>query len=224
MSQRIILGISQGIFLAILLTGCSRPYLPPDGYLPHVIPPTDSCLTPWPASETPHHLRQTVFLETPGQTHVLQGFMILDLDRAEVRIVGLSELGMKLFDLKVTPEGHDILALAPTLGANGERLADQIALSTRRIFLSHRDMADAEAHLGPEDLLLIDRSQGSPMVQTCDPRKGQVRRVYDPKRRWSVDFDAYQPMNGFTGPGRIVYQDHRAGYALTIVLHEVFEQ
>ncbi len=167
-------------------------------------------------------LRHTVFVEAEGQVHIVQGFMHLDAKRSDVRIIGMSELGMKLFDISVTPDGHVQSFVSPVMDNSQDALAAQIVLSVRRIFMSFDVSQDFVSYSDSESLLMISRFHGRKVVHECSLKGKVLRKTLDPGRAWDVEYTDYRDINGVYLPGRIAYHDQRAGYKLVMELHEVF--
>jgi hypothetical protein len=214
------------LLLVILLStsaGCGIPYAPPENFSPLPSGIHIACAHPFSALKDPLHLRQTVIWEAGERVQVMQGIMLLDGRQKQVRLLGLSEIGIKLFDLTVRGDGHEVHLLAPVLGPARELLARQVARSVRRVFLTYPDMEAAQAFIGPGSVILADHTGDGNLALECSPPGEPARRVWSPDQRWEAKLDDYSRMNDLPLPGRIAYQDHRAGYALTIVLHEVFE-
>ena len=213
------------ILLALLSTfaGCAKPYTPPAEFSPLPSGTRVACAHPFSALEDTLHLRQTVIWEAGERVQVMQGIMLFDGRQKQVRLLGLSEIGIKLFDLTVGRDGHEVHLLAPVLGPTRELLARQVAQSVRRVFLTYPDMETAQAFVGPDAVILTDHTGDGNLVLECLPPGEMVRRVWSPDHRWEADLDDSSRRNDLPLPGRIVYQDHRAGYVLTILLHEVFE-
>ncbi len=180
-------------------------------------------IAPWLAAHGPVHLRQTVFLDVGEDSRVLQGVMVLDQE--EIRLVGMTEFGMKLFDLSVTRQDHDLHFLSKALGGKGPFLVRMVADSVRRIFLPPWLSSDSEAFHGSQGLLIVHRLDSRAcMAHECEPNSGRVTKTSSPSQRWEVDFAGFQASNGYDLPRLITYQDRRAGYSLVLEAHEVYLQ
>lgn len=210
------------VFLSSL-AGCAKPYTPPINFSPLPVGTRIACAHPFSTLGDRLHLRQTVIWEAGDRVQVMQGIMLLDGGQKQVRLLGLSEIGIKLFDVTVDGDQHEVHLLAPVLGPARELLARQVALSVRRIFLTYPDMETTRTFVGPDSVILPDTLGHGALVLECFPPAETARRAWSPDQRWEIDLDDYSQMNDLPLPGRILYQDHRAGYALTIILHEVFE-
>lgn len=147
------------------------------------------------------------------------------LDQEEIRLVGMTEFGIKLFDLTITRQGHDLHFVSKALGGKEPFLVRMVADSVRRIFLSPRLSSDTEVFLGSQTLLIVHRLDSRAcMVHECEPDSGRVTKTSSPSQRWEVSHARFQATNGFELPRLIIYQDHRAGYSLTLEVHEAYVQ
>ncbi|MFO7728863.1 MAG: DUF3261 domain-containing protein [Desulfonatronovibrio sp.] len=211
------------IIVLVLLAGCSASYTAPPGY--NLISPEKSlsCLPPpWSMPGKAMSLRQTVFIQAGGQSHIVQGLMQIDEQRRKIQILGMSELGMKLFDIEVTHDRYEHNFLSPAMGNRSEALARQVALSVRRIFLTFDPAANFETYVAPESLLMIDRSSDSEMIHECPLDSKILKETSGPGQGWEVTLTDYLDINGVYLPERITYHDQQAGYKLKMILHEVF--
>lgn len=189
-------------------------------------------IAPWLALPGPVHLRQSVFLDFPGDSRVLQGVMVLDQE--EIRLVGMTEFGIKLFDLTIARQDHDLHFVSKALGEKGPVLVRMVADSVRRIFLPPRlspdtndakNAKDTRAFHGPRGLLIVHRLDSRAcMVHECEQDSGRVTKTFSPRQRWEVSHARFQAANGFELPRLITYHDHRAGYSLVLEVHEVYVQ
>lgn len=200
-------------------------YAPSSKYTPAPTGTIAFCrIPPWPALNAPMRLRQTVFLDVKGQERVMQGFMILDPTREQARLVGMSEFGMKLFDLTITRQDHVTHAMSPILGRMEHILAGLIAQSVRRVFLPFCTACEPEVHVGPDSTLIINRMDGVTVVHECEPQSALLVRTFSPNQGWEIDYADYRATGEQYLPERITYQDHQAGFRLVFLLHEVFFQ
>ena len=213
------------VLLLFFLGGCASQFSPPEEYVA-VSPDTGlSCsLDIWSGAGGAVGLRHTVFLEIREEHRVLQGLMLVDRDRGQIRIAGLTELGMKLFDLSVREQELESHYLSSALGERREPLAQLVASSVRRIFLYSRPASEAKVYMGPHSVLVHSSFQGEPVLQECTQADGRLTQVSCPRENWQVDYTEYQDIDGMTLPGRIIYNDERAGFRLVLVLHEVQEK
>lgn len=212
------------LFIVLLLPGCAAQYVPPPEYVPAPPGSTESCqASPWSVFSGPVRLRQTVFLDVRNQSRVMQGFMLLGQNQEEARLVGMSEFGLKLFDLRVTRQDHETLAMSAALGDMQQFLTAWIVDSVRRIFLPFPPASNPETYVGPESMLVVNRLNGTSVVHECASQTGRVLRISCPEQHWEVDYDEYTTMNGLRLPRQITYRDHRAGFHLVLLLNEVLD-
>lgn len=204
------------------LSGCAASYVPPADHVllsPSEVP---TCrFSEWSVPGEPLLLRHTAFLEAGEQELVLQGLVLLDNERSKAQVVGMTELGMKLFDLTVTSKNHYQNYLSPAIGSRKKALADLIALSTRRIFLFGEYPESPDVYLGPQSFLMINSVMGSQMAYKCSATDNTLLKQFSPVQNWQAEHSGYQVIKGRYIPQRTVYQDKRAGYRLILVLHEV---
>jgi hypothetical protein len=213
------------LLLLVLLTGCAGTFTPPPEYSLMPAEKNLTCEPPaWSVAGEPMGLRQTVFLEAGGQTRMVQGLMLIDESRQKVQVMGMSEMGMKIFDVSVTRQGHENHFLSPVMNSRKEDLAGQIALSVRRIFLFFEAINDFNSYAGPESILMVNSQDSKQIVHEC-PIDGRVlTEAFCADGQWNVKYADHQLINGFYLPARITYHDRRTGYNLTLVLHEVFKK
>lgn len=213
------------ILLLFFLGGCATQYSPPEEYVA-VSPDTElsCCLDIWSGADGVVGLRHTVFLEIQEEHRVLQGLMLVDRDRGQIRIAGLTEMGIKLFDLSVREQELESHYLSEALGGRREAFAQLVASSVRRIFLYSRPTPEAKVYMGPDSVLRYSSFQGKSVLQECRQKDGLLKSVSCPRDNWYVDYTEYQDIDGVTLPERIIYNDERAGFRLVLVLHEVQEK
>lgn len=213
------------LLLLVLLTGCPGTYTQPPEYALMSAEKNLTCEPPaWSVAGEPMGLRQTVFLAAGEQSRMVQGLMLIDQSRQEMQVIGMSEMGMKIFDISVTRQGHENHFLSPVINSRKEDLAGQIALSARRIFLSFEATVDFNSYAGPESILMVNYQDSKQIVHRC-LRDGRVlSEAFCADGQWNVKYADYQLINGFYLPVRITYHDRRTGYNLILVLHEVFKK
>ncbi len=206
----------------LLIFGCAASYVPPEDYV--LIPPEEAsiCLFPeWSVPGDALLLRQTVFLEAAGHNQVLQGLVLLDPDRSRLQIVGMTELGMKLFDLTVCREKHKQNYMSPTLQNQQKALARQIAHSARILFLSGYPSDSPDVYHGPGSILMVSSDRGRKMVHMCSAEDNILKKSFSPdQKKLRLEYFDFCEIGGHFLPKRTVYQDMKAGYSLVIVLHE----
>jgi hypothetical protein len=176
----------------------------------------------WTEAPTVFRIRQSALFEFRGAKVPMAGFLILDLQRREVRLVGLNDLGVKLFDLGVTSEGFQEHFLMPEL-SNIPGLTGAVAESVRRIFLAPQPGAADALRIGGE-LYHLTRMEDGRQLQFTFGGPGALlleKTAIGGGEDWCARYYKYRPVEDTLFPGGIVLQDRRAGYRLTLWMEEV---
>ena len=58
-------------------------------------------------------IRQSALLEIGRKKFPMEGFLRLDLEQGEARLLAMNEMGVVLFDLQVNPEGEQLHRVLP---------------------------------------------------------------------------------------------------------------
>ena len=142
--------------------------------------------------------------------------MELDLSRNRAHLVIFSTLGLTLLNIEV--ERHQY-QLAKTVTEPGESLtpdlrkqqfAATVATAVQHVFLSLEDYHNNH-HAGDQQLLT--ESSGTP------PRLTKISENRQ-KPAWSVTYHDYHKGPAGWLPGRVILQNHKPDYRLTIWLHK----
>jgi hypothetical protein len=212
------------LILLLALAGCSGvPFVAPDTVaLRPDVTATQLATAVWTAQQGVFRLRQTVLFEFRGTRVPMAGLMRLDLTEDRLRLVALNDLGVKLFDLEVTPIGEQQHYLLPDL-AKIPHFTEAVAASVRRVFLTPRpDGSEA---------LRLTASRGQ---LTRPYRSGEIRftfggsgsqllatEVAGDQENWMARYFEYQTAGTILYPRGIVLDDRIAGYRLTLWQEEV---
>lgn len=209
------------IFLLLALGGCARiPAEPPVSIPLTQRSAADLIAKVWPAGEGEWRIRQSALLELGPARIPMSGFLLLH--PGEARLVGLDDLGVKLFDLTVTPAGHTEHFLLPEL-ARLPRVGETIAASVRRIFLAPRPAA-GDRPRQKDDGIALERKEERRKVQflfggpAMDLKETQVRGGGED---WRVRYSDYRPEGESRIPREIILDDLERNYRLTLWLEEV---
>jgi hypothetical protein len=167
-------------------------------------------------------IRQSALFEFRGARVPMAGFLLFDPRRRTARLVGLNDMGVKLFDLEVSPEGFQEHFLLPELGRYPQ-LTRAVADSVRRIFLAPQPEADDLLHIGSSDYRLSRSADGR---QTTFLFGGPAAALLEKNSQgggedWRVRYFEYRPEGAFMVPGGILLEDRLAAYRLTLWLDEV---
>lgn len=208
--------------LALLLGGCAsipfeKPLLSPT----RALTMAELAAADWRAAPGVWRIRQSGLFELRGRRLPMEGFLELDNDGRRVRLVALEGLGLKLFDLTVTVDGVEVHHLLPDL-AKEPRLAEAVAASVRRIFLTPRPDAGDRLEIRERDYRLTQ--PGGERVEFLfggEPPLLLETRVRGAAGDWRVGYYQYREAAGVPIPEGILLQDRRAGYRLTLWLESV---
>lgn len=166
-------------------------------------------------------LRQSALLEIRGRKIPLEGFMLLDLRRQEIRLVAMNEMGIVLFELLVTPTREQLLRAVPQLQQQGG-LAAGIAESLRRIYLVPRPQTGDYQQQRSTDLRLwrVIADQEINFIFDC---AGQLRQTLNrsPSSHWQVLYQNYRGVDGRLLPEKIEMNDFQQGVSLILWQREV---
>jgi len=168
--------------------------------------------------QQPHiwRLRQAALLEIGPKKIALEGFLRLDLQRKEARLLALNEMGLVMFDLQVTEQGEVLHRAIPQI-REIKALAQGVAQSLRQIFLQPLPQVN--------DLL---QTQGNSQHLQRRLAAGQLEFVFDcsgdlrqtrqqaTSSDWQVIYNAYRDYAGSRLPEEILFNDvsHRVKLSL----------
>lgn len=211
---------------ALLLTAlCAcTPAVP---FAPPALAPTrplaaDELLAPlWTAADAVWRLRQSGLFELHGRKLPLSGFLQLDTRRQTARLVGMNDMGVKLFDLTVTPEATEEHFLLPELAAT-RGLAGAVATAVRRIYLVPQPRPEDVAAIG-RDRYRLSRREASGAIEFVfggEPPLLLEKSARGADGEWRTRYYEYRGVAENWLPGGIVLEDARAGYRLTLWLEE----
>ena len=143
----------------------------------------------------------------------IAGVMKLDLAARQARLVGMNDMGVKLYDISVDPAGSRANFVMPEL-ARYPGFAEAVGLSVRRIFLEPRPAPDDALTLSRDSYrleFLLGGARAQLLEKSCRGRACS----------WRVRYYQYQHDKGSLFPGGIVLDDDRAGYRLTLWIESV---
>ena len=163
-----------------------------------------------------YRLRQSAQLEYQGKKEMLEGFMELDLTQDRAHLVIFSALGLTLLNIEIERNSYQ---LAETAGGSGngaplnrqkQQFAVAVATAVQHIFLSlERDLKNNCSNDPPT----LAKFNGTPLRLTKISENRQ-------KPTWIVTYHDYDndPTNRL--PSRIILQNRKPDYRLTIWLHK----
>jgi hypothetical protein len=150
--------------------------------------------------------------------------MKLDTGAKSARLVGMNDMGVKLYDISVDTASSQAHFMIPDL-ARYSGFAEAVAASVRRIFLAPEPVPGDALEITPTSYLLTRKSGA----------EGTVRFLFGgvdaqllekssrgPSGSWRVRYYQYQrQQQGRLFPGGIVLDDDKARYRLTLWIESV---
>lgn len=189
------------------------------------VPRTAAALTAglWSAGSGSLLIRQSALFELRGLRVPIAGVMKLDLATQEARLVGMNDMGVKLYDLSIAATASQTHFLLPDLAAY-PGFSEAVALSVRRIFLAPAPTVDDTLERTPQRYLLTRPcDEGGTLRFTFGGADAQLleKSCRGAAASWRVRYYQYQPQLGRLFPAGIVLDDARAGYRLTLWIESV---
>jgi len=159
--------------------------------------------------------RFSAVLEEQDQVFSFQGVLVVNTRQEQVRLVALSDLGMRLFDVTVALDGTTVRTALPHLGL--ARLREQVASAVRRMLLSH--LPGPRDEVTDRGRILLRRCLDSQcLISGFDADSGLLLyKKFGPEQPlWRADFSDYRDRGGFRVPLRLRYADDEEGFTLTM--------
>ena len=162
-------------------------------------------------------VRQSAVFELYGMKIPVAGLMRLDLGAREARLVGMNEMGVKLYDISVHPDRSEANFMMPEL-ARYPKFAEAVGTSVRRIFLEPLPSPADSLKIERSRYLLTRKSGGDTVTFVFGGAEAQLleKSGKGTSGSWRVRYYQYQDHQGINFPGGIVLDDDRAGYRLTL--------
>lgn len=164
-------------------------------------------------------------LEYGANKFNLSVFMELKAALGQARVVGMTEMGLKLFDVSVSQDEARANSLAPNV-RKPEELIQIVASLTRRVFLPRLPSASAPIRRKQELLLL--KQEAKPGVEYAFEIGSKTLFRSDCASEqcggWRVGYHDYQAElapEGPLAPKRIRYEDLRRGVSAQFLLRKV---
>jgi len=176
----------------------------------------------WTRGEGTLLIRQAALFEFRGMRVPLDGMMSLDLGKKSARLVGMNDLGVKLYDLEIDRSGTTAHFVVPEL-ARYPLFADAVGNSVRRIFLAPEPLPSDRLKVR-RDSYLLTRDEGDKSLSFLIG--GSDQQLLEKSCRgkgesWRVRYYQYRSEQGRAVPGGIVLDDNEAGYRLTLWIESV---
>jgi len=208
---RYLLAISL-LFILISCAGSSPQTRLPNSRLP------DNC---WLLQPVVYRLRQSAKLEYQNKVKMLEGFMELDLKQKRAHLVIFNALGLTLLNIEVEPHSYKLDEAAtdsedqPPANRRKQQFARMAATAVQHIFFSLDSYSATSADHKPQT---ITEFSGKPQHLT---KIGDNRQ----KPNWAVTYHNYDqtligPAKIARLPNRIILQNRKPDYRLTLWLHK----
>lgn len=207
-----------GILLLLLAACASVPFASSE--LTPTTPLTTAELSSalWSSGSGNFLIRQSALFELKGMKIPITGIMKLDLKAKVARLVGMNDMGVKLYDISVDRTSSRSNFIIPNL-ASYPGFAEAVAVSVRRIFLDP-EPAPGDTLVRTADTYLLSRANvsGDTIRFTIGGAERQLleKTFRGPAESWRVRYYQYQQNQGQLFPGGIVLDDDRAKYRLTL--------
>jgi len=167
-------------------------------------------------------MRQSALFEFAGLRVPVAGLMKLDPASKSARLVGLNDMGVKLYDISVSATASTANFVLPEL-ARYAKFPEAVALSMRRIFLAPEPEPGDKLTRSATSYLLSRDSSACKLRFSFGGADAQLleKSCRGGAESWRVRYYQYQNYLGRLYPGGIVLDDDRAGYRLTLWIENV---
>lgn len=168
-------------------------------------------------------IRQSALFELEGMRVPIAGIMKLDLTAKVARLVGMNDMGVKLYDISVDAVSSQAHFIIPDL-ARYPGFGEAVAVSVRRIFLTPEPSAGDTLERTPTSYLLTRENGAEGTVRFTFGGADALlleKSCRGAAESWRVRYYQYQRRQGHLFPGGIVLDDDRAGYRLTLWIESV---
>ena len=195
------------LFILLSCAGSSPPTQSPSPRLP------DDC---WLLQPVVYRLRQSAKLVYQDKQEMLDGFMELDLKQHRAHLVIFSPLGLTLLNIIIKPHAYKLVEASTTLknqpppDRRKQQFAKMVATAVQHIFFSLENYRETFANCSPQT---VTEFSGKP------PRLTKISADrQDPT--WTVTFHDYDQEKIHRLPKRIILQNRKPDYRLTLWLHK----
>jgi hypothetical protein len=212
-----------GLFLLLLSACAAVPFAPTE--LTPTSPRTAAELAGnrWNSGNGNLLIRQSALFELEGMRVPVIGVMKLDRTAKVARLIGMNDMGVKLYDISVDATSSQAHFIIPDL-ARYPGFAEAVAVSVRRIFLTPEPSPDDTFERTPTNYLLTrkDAAGGESRFAFGGADTQLLEKSFrGPAEAWQVRYYQYHRLQGQIFPGGIVLDDDRAGYRLTLWIESV---
>lgn len=167
-------------------------------------------------------IRQSALFEFGRMSVPVAGIMKLDLAAKSARLVGMNDMGVKLYDISVDVASSKTNFIIPDLAVH-PGFAEAVAASVRRIFISPQPGPDDKLERTATHYLLSRDISGGTVNFTLGGVNRQIleKTFRGAAESWRARYYQYQQQQGRLFPGGIVLDDEVAGYRLTLWIESV---
>ena len=177
----------------------------------------------WSAGTGSILIRQSALFEFKGMRVPITGVMKLDRSANCARLVGMNDMGVKLYDISVDAVSSQAHFIIPDL-SRYPGFAEAVAVSVRRIFLTPMPAPGDVIERTPKSYRLTrEEGTGGTVGFIFGGADAQLleKSFRGPAASWRVRYYRYQRLPGQLFPGGIVLDDNRADYRLTLWIESV---
>ena len=208
----------------LLVSACATVPFTPTELVP-TVPRSASALVSglWSAGAGNLLIRQSALFELEGMRVPIAGIMKLDRSAKVARLVGMNDMGVKLYDISVDTVSSQAHFIIPDL-ARYPGFAEAVAVSVRRIFLAPEPAPGDTLERSATNYLLTRENGAGGTLRFMSGGTDALlleKKFRGPAESWQVRFYQYQRQQGQLFPGGIVLDDNRAGYRLTLWIESV---
>ncbi len=212
-----------GLFLTLVSACSSIPFVSTE--LTSTVPRSVASLSEglWCTGNGSLMIRHTALFEFEGASYPLTGIMKFDRSAKVARLVGMNDMGVKLFDVSVDAVSSHAHFIIQDL-THYPNFAEAVAVSLRRIFLTYVPVSnDTLERTTTKYLITRDNAAGDTIQFILGGSDEQLlEKLYrGSSESWRVRYYQYQRLQGNLFPGGIVLDDNRAGYRLTLWIESV---
>jgi hypothetical protein len=211
------------IALLLLTTACARaPFAPMEAA--SMAPVSGQALVEkcWPDADGVYRVRQTALLEVGFREFAMDGVLILNLGQQSARLVGMSSMGIKFFDIEVIGDTVTPHYIFPELNKI-PGLADRIGEAVKRLYLSPLPAPTDEMAAGEAQQVLTRTVDGTRyrFVFGGKDRLLAEKSAAGKSEKWTARYYDYTQSSDRWIPGGIFYRDSRGRYSLTLWTEKV---
>lgn len=165
-------------------------------------------------------LRQSALLELGPKKIPMEGFLRLDLQQNEARLLAMNEMGLVLFDLQITATDQQLKRAIPQL-QQVKGFAQGVAQSLRQIFLQPRPQISDQLENNGNSQRLRRTLPGGNLSFVFDCL-GNLRETRQQAKSgdWRVAYDQYQNYGPTQLPEQIILNDYQHSLKLSLWIRE----